>query len=520
MTNLEMSRRSFVSKGIAASGVAVLGAAGVSANAGEVPEAPVWDRETEVLVLGAGGAGMRAAYEARQAGCDVIILEKDKTYGGTSIGSAGMIQAAGTHVQKELAGVEDDTPEAMAELYMLMGEGSVEEELITDMCQHSAEHIKFFEDLGLEFTYMSSVAHIPASDEAGIVIPKRIHKTENGGFDLFTALVEATEAAGVEFVYNTCARELIQDGQGNVIGVLATDENGDDLRVKASKAVIICTSGIDHNAEMAKMLSPQLSWDLEYAEPLTRATDTGDGIRMGMAIGAMGRNFGGTMDFTQRSRWGYSGESQNGPMIMVNKYGNRFVCEDCTYSFTARAVFQETMKTGYDCYTIVGATSSLESAANNNIQGMSYKPAITLDELEAGVEEGWVSKGETLEELGEAIGVNPTNLARTVDDWNSDVLAGADRMGRVSGLGTIEGPYYAFTEDRGRNIGAMGGLAINVNAQVLDTEGNVIPHLYCAGAASGGWMGGFYPGSGTSLLAGQNFGWRAGVNAAAEEPLA
>ena len=503
----KLTRRSF----LAGTAAAAAATAASVAMADEAP-APAWDIECDVLVLGAGGAGMRAAYTARELGNEVVILEKSETFGGTSIRSGGIIQAAGTPAQKALTGIEDDTPAAHIEYYMAMGEGQVDEDLVTDMCEHAPEHIAFLEGLGLEFVDITSVAHTPLTDELGIQIPPRIHGTAVGAFGIYTTLHDATEALGVQFIYNTEATKLIQDEAGNVLGVVAIDADGNEICVKGAKATIICTSGIDHNEEMARRLNYQQYWDLQVSESATCPTNTGDGIRMGMEIGAMTRNFGGTIDLTAGTWCGLNGETPNPPAIIVNKYGRRFVCEDCTYAYTARAVYQQTVQNGALTWTVIGG---------NSLPAPIAIGVLDQEGLEARVEAGTACKGETVEELAEKLGIPADNLAATIDEWNADVVEGVDTaFGRKTGLGTIEAPFYAFNEGGVYNMGAIGGLAIDVEARVLDLAGNPIPHLYAAGMASAGWVGPFYPGSGTALIGGQHWGWKAGTNASAEEPLA
>ena len=118
--------------------------------------------------------------------------------------------------------------------------------------------------------------------------------------------------------------------------------------------------------------------------------------------------------------------------------------------------------------------------------------------------------GETIAELAGKIGVNAKNLERTINIWNEDMATGVDtQYHRQSGLAPITGPFYAF-EEGFLNLGSIGGLRINLDTQVLDVNGNVIPNLYAAGMASAGWIGQFYPGSGTALLGCVHFGRKAG----------
>jgi fumarate reductase flavoprotein subunit len=116
-----------------------------------------------------------------------------------------------------------------------------------------------------------------------------------------------------------------------------------------------------------------------------------------------------------------------------------------------------------------------------------------------------------MEELAAQIDVDPANLQATLDRWNKDMTeGGVDTMfGRMTGLAPVEGPYYAFQEGF-MNLGAIGGMKINLNCEVQHVNGTSITGLYAAGMASAGWVGPFYPGSGTALLGSIHFGRKAG----------
>ena len=122
--------------------------------------------------------------------------------------------------------------------------------------------------------------------------------------------------------------------------------------------------------------------------------------------------------------------------------------------------------------------------------------------------------GNTLEELATAIGVKPNNLTKTFAQYNEDAKAGADAFGRKEGLEPLEtGPFYA-QRILSWNLGSCGGLKINTKCQVIDVNGAPIPHLYAAGMAAGGFIGPYYPGSGTAVLITVVTGRIAGENAA------
>jgi len=131
-----------------------------------------------------------------------------------------------------------------------------------------------------------------------------------------------------------------------------------------------------------------------------------------------------------------------------------------------------------------------------------------------------VFKADTIEELAKLIDVDPANLAATLNTWNNDMKNGKDnQFDRITGLKPITGPFYAY-KNVSYNLGSLGGVKINTNAQVIDVNGNVIPRLYAGGLNAGGWIGPYYPGSGTAIMGTVHWGRRAGAHAAKLEPLA
>ena len=497
----KLSRRDFL-KGTAAFAATGLMATTVGAEAvTEAIEASSsstagWDLETEVLILGAGGSGMCAGYEAATAGAKTTILEKSETFGGTSIRSGGIIQASGTDVQKELTEYADDTAEKHAEYYLQEGEGTLDEDLVKDMTAGSADHIAWLQGLGLTFVEVTGSAHVPMADEA--LYADRIHGTDVGATGIFTTIHDAAEAAGVEFIYETEATALITDETGKVIGVEAL-QGGKTIRVAASKGVIIATSSIDHNPEMCKMLNPNQYYDIQNATCASYSYDTGDGIRMAAALGAQLSNFGGVIDLTGKTWAGVNRQTPLMPCFFVNKYGNRFMCEDTTYALTSRELWREITKTGHACYTVCGPNDTMNQE--------------TLDGM---VEAGTAFTAETIADLAAQIDVDAENLQATLDRWNAGIEStGTDTLfDRATGLAKIEGPYYAF-EEGFMNLGAIGGVKINLNCEVQKVDGTSIPGLYAVGMASAGWVGPYYPGSGTALLGCIHFGRKAGQIVAA-----
>ncbi|MBR5559896.1 MAG: FAD-dependent oxidoreductase, partial [Clostridia bacterium] len=496
-----VSRRSFL-KGAALSALGVATVGLVPAGVAEEN----WDVTTDVLVVGAGGAGVSAAAEAAAAGAKVLIYEKAGIAGGTTNLSGGVMQAAGTRYQKELTKYQDDTPEKHAALWIKAGENYVDEALVTDLAKGAPEHIHWLADTcGIKWTSLYGHCHIPYVKEE--LYADRIHVYEGGGASgsggiFVQAVLKYAQDNGAEIQYNTEVTKLIQAEDGTIVGAEAVCD-GKTVRVKANKGVILCTASIDQNKEMAKQYAPQHYYDLCNNFVLAVPTDTGDGIRMGMEIGADVAGFGGCIDFCGRTGAATDNRAPYMAAFIVNQKGLRFVCEDATYAYHYRAIYQQTVQHDGPTYMVFGTSSFAAPGA-----------AWTEESAKADAARGALYYGETIEELAAAIGVPAANLKAQLEMWNGYAAAGEDlQYGRKTGLAEITGPFYAY-KNVAYNLGSLGGLKINLDAEVIDVNGNVIPHLYAAGLNAGGWIGPYYPGSGTAIIGIVHWGRKAGAAAA------
>ncbi len=504
--SINISRRDFI-KGAAvgAAGIATMGAFTACAS-GNDSAAVSWARNIDVLIVGSGAAGLSAAYEAAAAGSSVLILEKADVAGGTSNASGGVMQAAGTAAQKELTPFKDDTPEKHAQLWIAEGEGFIDEALVRDMANGAPTHIDWvINTLGLKVASVYGHCQVPYVDSS--LFADRIHVYDGGGVGgdgvlLIQAMLQKTLEKGATIEYNTEVTSLVTNAAGEVVGVTATAD-GKSTNIKANKCVVLCCSSIDWNEQMCRDLNAQQLWDITSQICACVKTNTGDGIRMGMDVGASVCGFGGTIDLLP---WGAGTTNvvQLFPSFMVNKAGVRFVCEDSTYAFHMRAIFHQEKQTGAPTYTIF-AESSL-TAPN---------APWTKETAAAAVSGGTLFTAATIEELAKAIDVDAAALKATLDTWNTNASAGKDpQYARKEGIAPLTGPFYA-SKNTSLNLGAIGGLKINTDAQVLKADGTAIPRLYAAGMNSGGWIGPYYPGSGTAIMGCLHWGRKAGVHGAA-----
>ncbi len=508
---MELTRRNFV--GAAACGAAAL-AAGVGAASNialadsVVDEPESWDEECEVLILGAGGTGLSAACAAAEAGADVLVIEAAPTTGGTTALSAGVIQAAGTQWQKEFTEYQDDTPEKHAQSYLECAEGIAHEDLVTTMCDLAPELLEWLADIGINWVSVYGACHAPYSNEE--YRADRIHTYEGGGgvgdgITLTETETAEAERLGVRFEFETTVKQLVYSAEKGVLGAIV-ERDGADLAVKGSKGVILALGGIDRNVEMAQGMNQQQYWDLTTQTTYVSGYNNGDGIRLGMAVGGQLAGVGGTIDLDLQSGIGLSTDDPGLPCLIVNSKGMRFVCEDATYAYIYRGVWQQETQIGGNTFMIFDQ-NAIE-------QGIFPWP-----DPEAAIEEGTICSADSLEEMAEKIGVPATNLQCTFDLWNTNIEQTGDdpAFDRNKQLITLDKPpYYAYLITS-TNLGSLGGLLINTNAKVIDNNDEVIPGLYSGGMNSGGWYGLYYPGSGTALLGGLAWGHIAGENAAAAE---
>jgi len=507
-----LSRRNLLGAAAAGATAISLGLAGcktetpASSSAVGIPE--TWDAEADVVVLGAGGTGLAAACAAADAGASVLVLEIDDKHGGTTTISGGVIQAAGTRAQKEFTEFQDDTPENHAACYIEQAEHLADEELIKAICSRAPERIDWLESIGIKWVSVYGNCHVPYVTEG--LHADRIHVYEGGGGIgeggvMMDAEFAEAQRLGAEFKFNCKAEHLIFSPDNGVVGVQAS-EGGSAINVKAKQGVIMALSGIDHNQQLAQQLNPQQFWSITEQICITSDFCVGDGILMGLEVNAAIATMGGTIDFDGVTGQGTANNAPQMPCIFVNGNGRRFVCEDATYAYMMRAIFQQERQLGKPTFMVMDQ-SMIE-------QGVG--PWGTAEAAEAAVANGMLFKGETLEELAQNLDVPAANLADAFRSWNNSIDAtGTDiEFERNTQLIKLDKPPYYANRNTAMNLGALGGLMVNTNAEVIDNAGNVIPHLYAGGMNSGGWYGNYYPGSGTSLMGGLVLGSIAGEQAA------
>ena len=464
--------------------------------------------DADVVVVGAGGAGMTAAITAAAEGKSVVILESQSMVGGNSVRATGGMNAGKTVYQDEnefgeSAGVEKtlktaaekyadnetitalaktvseqwaayqanptgyfDSVELMELDTMIGGKGINDPELVETLCANSADAIDWLDEHGITLHNVSSF---------GGASVKRIHrpvnaegKTVSVGSYMIPLLQENCEKAGVKMMLDTTATEILTDANGAAVGVKATGASGETVTVNA-KAVVLATGGFGANLDMVVKYKPELKGFMTTNAPGIQ----GQGIEMAQAIGAA------TVDMDQiqihptveANTAALITEGLRGDgAILINEEGQRFIDEVGTRDVVSAA---EIAQTGSYSWLVVDQAMA---DASSVIQGY--------------IKKGYTVTGATYEELGKAMGVDAAAFAETMEKWNGCVEAKNDPdFGRTSFANPLNtAPYYAVKVTAGVHH-TMGGLKINANTEVLNEKGEVIPGLFAAGEVTGGVHG-------------------------------
>ena len=443
--------------------------------------------DCDVVIVGAGGAGLTAAVRANQAGAKVLVLEKMSFVGGNSLKASGGMNAAGTKFQEALditdSGVREFVEDTMNGGHMLN-----DLSLVVTMSENSSEAVDWLESIG---------APLPKVAATGGTVHKYLHSPEDGslvGAYLVAKLSEEVEKQGIEVMLNTKATEILM-ADGCAAGVKAEDSEH-DYTINAS-AVILATGGFGSNFELMTSFNPSLANAVTTNHPGA----TGDGIMMAEAVGAA------TVDMEQiqlhptvyqETSTLVSEKMRSLGAILVNQEGKRF-CNDLSTRDAVSAA--ELEQTGGYAYIIFD-----QNLVDQNKSAKEY------------ISKGMTSTGETYAELAQNMGLEGDAVAafeQTMATWNAAVASGEDaEFGRNNGMDAdlSTAPYYAIKIAPGIHH-TMGGIKINTATEVLDTEGNVIPGLYAAGETTGGVHGGNRIG-GNAVCDFVVFGRIAGANAA------
>ncbi|MGF6906926.1 flavocytochrome c [Fusobacterium sp. PH5-44] len=472
-------------------------------------------KTADVIIVGGGGAGLSAAVAAAEEGASVIVIEKMAALGGNTVLAGGgynafdssrqskqTMNSAQLETVKKILSIEpknDLHKELLTALQKQFDEynknksthifDSVEFhtlqsydggdylgnlELIHITMQRSAEMVGILETYGLEWkegvtTYVGGLwprAHEASKYKSGI-----------GFVDTFTDVIK-NKKLNIEIIFETKAEELITTGD-RITGVKATGNNGTKYTFNANKGVILATGGFGANTAMVRKYKPSVS---EKVKTTNAPSITGDGIEMAEKVGA------DLIDMDQIQLLptsnpvtggspGYVGQNAG---MYINKEGKRFVNEYSRRDVLTEAVFKQTDGI---FYIVTNEKNALLDADRKNKFGEKIDDLIATKQ---------VFKGDTVEELAKAIGVEPAVLVETFNKWREACKTGIDKeFGRNAFAENVwleEGPYYVAPRSPAVHH-TMGGVKIDKDLHVLNKDGNIIKGLYAVGEITGGIHG-------------------------------
>jgi urocanate reductase len=517
--NVSVSRRAFLSKGAAGVG----GAALVSVSARDAEAQVKWDLSADVVIIGAGVAGLPAAITARDLGASVIVVDENFDIGGRGILSGGRVHLGGGHALQQKAGIKDSADQVFAD--WVRHDAAVarysDRDLVRVFADENAATFDFLIENGVQFRER------PIGPEAASTVPRTFVTVEwhipseiyapgggRNGSGLVRRLEESARKKGAQILLRHEMKGIIREPgpAGKVLGI-AVNQSGGAVNIEARRGVIIATGGHTGNVNFRRTFDPRLTEEYQQAcMPYVFQGAKGElaAMELGAALWATANQTseaGAAITKTRHigCRWGYSSlsfrpESKLFPlakatgltvsdwqnMIFVNQNGQRFWNEaDGSYRFFAAAMSyngdRSKLNGGGPIWAIFDADAASREKWDPN------PPSVDPD--------GYFYTADTIAELAPRI-KNPHQkkpisgavLQETVNRYNAFVAAGADAdFKKPTPMYKIEKPPFYAAWATPILHDTLTGLRTNTSGEVIDIHGAAIPGLYCAGESQGGF---------------------------------
>ncbi|MGE7828404.1 flavocytochrome c [Paenibacillus sp. NPDC093718] len=414
----------------------------------------------DIIIVGAGGAGMSAALEAKEKGMNPVIFEKMPIAGGNTIKSSSGMNASETKFQQE-QGIKDSN-DLFYEETLKGGHGTNDKDMLRFFVDNSASAIDWLDSIGIRLNNITIT---------GGMNEKRTHRPEDGsavGQYLVNGLVKNVQEQEIPLFVNAKVTDITEkDGKVNGVTVIF---NGNDEKNIAANAVVVTTGGFGANMDMIS----EVRSDLKGYVTTNQEGSTGDGITMIEKLG------GTTVDMdqiqvhptVQQEKSYLIGEAVRGEgAILVSSEGKRFTNELDTRDNVTAAINKLPDKSAYLVF---------DSGVKSRVKAIQQYEKM-----------GFVIHGDSIEVSANEMGVPADSLKATLDSWNSAVKNNKDtEFNRTTGMDNdlSEAPYHAILIAPGIHY-TMGGVKINTNTEVLDKDGKPIPGLFAAGELTGGLHG-------------------------------
>lgn len=484
------------------------------------------DVESDVLVLGGGGAGLAAAIELAENGKTVTIVEKNGAIGGDTLVCGAIYNNPDQELQSKVQmsdpvknqleealnaePVDDEHKELIAAVqkewdqyqkegrtdlfdsknwYALQtwngGDNVGSLDLVKVLTFNSIDGYEWIKSLGMQFN--DSI-----SQGAGSLWQRTHTSKQDMGTGFISIYSQKLEDLSdkINILVETTAEELIIE-EGKAVGAKVKDNHSEtEYQVKAKDGVILATGGFAANPEMVQEHNTAGKWDdLSEVSTTNRfSSSQGDGIIMAEKAGA------DLVDMDQIQLL-YLGNTQNGQLtkypprdvngtdqiIFINKEGKRFVREDGRRDDISKATLAQTDGIFY-------MLESGDGEGYKDINDPEWRSAdgFTLDYLK---DNGYIFVGESLKEIADQIGCKLEDLEKTIEEFNASVDSGKDEFGRTLYSTKLENGPWIATARQASIHHTMGGVRIDTAARVLDKDGKIIPGLYAGGEITGGIHG-------------------------------
>ena len=464
----------------------------------------VWDVKKDIIVIGAGFAGLTAAIEAHNNGAEVLIIEKMKAPGGNSIISDGGIAACGT--EEQIAGGIEDSPELFFADMMKAGLGINNPELVKTVTENSKEAYEWSRDyLGVKYL-----------DRIDIFGGHSVHRCFTAdkitGATIIKKQIEKIKEIGIEIKYNCSFKNILKDNNGKVTGITVEEDfnykgaaAGEIKNYKAEKAVILASGGFGSDVIFRSIQDPRLT---ESIGATTQVFSTAESLKEALKAGAVPVQ----LSHIQLGPWASPDEKGYGDGPSFSEYivfqygiiidpvsGKRFVNELSDRKTVSDAILDKS----HPCIGIADSKAVELSGWN----------------IDKCIKKGVVKKFSSLTSLASFYCVDTENLKESIERFNKSVLDGTDSEFKKpiikAAVEITEPPFYAIRLWPKVHY-TMGGVGIDPDAHVLDLDGKIIKGLYAAGEITGGVHGACRLGS-CAIIECFVFGRIAGKNGALEE---
>ncbi len=515
------SRRDFIKKSAAGVGAATMVGLGANpANARKTSPALKWDKETDVLVVGTGFAGIASAITAHDAGAKVLILEKapKELEGGNSKVSGNMWWTP--------ADVDAGVQYITALCY-----GLTDQESIKALAQGMFENDEWLKGMGAEPRSLGMFQPEYPELPGGETVRTWSHGKGTFGGGLYRLLRAKVDERGIPVLYETAAKKLIRNNAGEIIGLKA-ESKGKTVTVKARRGVILACGGFEFAHDIQQQYLP--GWPM-YGRGST--FNTGDGIRMAQQAGAalwhMNNALAGIgailVDDDDLGRVPVSVSLYGAPYILTDQQGNRFMNESIRgrhgLGEKEHLIFFDSLNTQsftrIPCYAILDSRVLKRPLTPSGMKFGWYRWYTKYKwsrDNSAEIEKGWIIKGDTIQELADKLDIQPDALEKTIMTYHQFCDTGIDsEFNRPkAGLTKLDQPPYIALKIYPVMYNTQGGPKRNARCQIVDPFDTPIPRLFSAGELGSFW-GWMYNGGGNNsecLVTGRI----AGANAASLPP--